>query len=267
MDRKAPVVTYVICNYNYGKYLVDAIKSASEQDYPKDCLRINFVDDASTDDSVEILEKEIISQSTNIERLSNKYQNCSHTKCVYNGVELNIFLSQTNQKQASARNIAIEFSLDRTDLYAILDADDMNFKIKIKRCVSEWMQAPEMIGAIYADYHTINIDNNVISYDYKKPYDKMILNRECIVHSGSIISKKALLKCREIEGFFFDPSMPPCEDYDLWMRISEYFIILHVPEPLSFVRIHNKNCTHTISGEYWQKQVTKVFTKAQKRNV
>lgn len=263
MDNK-PLVTYIIANYNYGQYLTDAIESAVNQDYPKDRLRINFIDDCSTDDSKDKL-LEIINKSDSCKKHDVLYENCIHYQCIYKNVELNIFLCQKNNKQAHARNIGIQYSIDNTDLFAILDADDINYKNKIIRLASEWMMFPDTVGVLYADYHTVNMETGLMSYDYKKPYDKTVLNRECIVHSGSLISKHALLTCKE-NGLFFDPSMPPCEDYDMWMRMSEKFMILHIPEPLSLVRIHKQNCTYTISNDVWKTQVSRVYQKAASRH-
>ena len=41
-----PKVAIIISNYNYGKYVVEAIKSALNQDYEGD-IRIVVVDDGS----------------------------------------------------------------------------------------------------------------------------------------------------------------------------------------------------------------------------
>lgn len=261
-----PKVTFVIANYNYGNYLNDAIKSAVSQKYPKNLLRVNFVDDCSTDNSVDVLMQNFISKSDYHQEQKDLYENCVVHNCVYNGVELNIFLSKKNRKQATSRNIAINYSLKDTDFFAILDADDINYDTKVARCLNELKNCPpNLVGAIYADYHTVNLDNQVMAYDFKKPYDKMVLDKECIVHSGSIISKHALLTVAE-NGVFFEPTMPPCEDYDMWMRIGEHFMILHIPEPLSLVRIHQNNCTHTYDNEFWRKQVGRVYERAYNRH-
>ena len=47
----APHFSIVICNYNYGRYVGDAIRSALGQDYPADRFDVIVVDDGSTDDS------------------------------------------------------------------------------------------------------------------------------------------------------------------------------------------------------------------------
>src|SRR5271165_3337671 len=52
-QQNLPMVGVIICNYNYGHWIKDAINSALMQDYPAKALYI--VDDASTDNSVEIV--------------------------------------------------------------------------------------------------------------------------------------------------------------------------------------------------------------------
>ena len=49
-------VSIIITNYNYDKYLSRAIRSAIDQNYPKDEYEIIVVDDGSTDSSRKILE-------------------------------------------------------------------------------------------------------------------------------------------------------------------------------------------------------------------
>lgn len=49
-----PLVSVVIDNYNYGRFLGQCLQSVLDQDYPKDRLEIIVVDDGSTDDSREV---------------------------------------------------------------------------------------------------------------------------------------------------------------------------------------------------------------------
>jgi glycosyltransferase involved in cell wall biosynthesis len=50
-----PLVSVVITNYNYGRFLEEATRSALEQTYPR--IEILIVDDASNDDSAEAMER------------------------------------------------------------------------------------------------------------------------------------------------------------------------------------------------------------------
>lgn len=52
-----PEVTVLIASYNESAYVVEKTKNTLAQDYPKDKLKIVFVTDGTTDDSVEKLQK------------------------------------------------------------------------------------------------------------------------------------------------------------------------------------------------------------------
>lgn len=52
-----PEVTVLIASYNESEYVVEKTKNTLAQDYPKDKLKIVFVTDGTTDDSVEKLQK------------------------------------------------------------------------------------------------------------------------------------------------------------------------------------------------------------------
>lgn len=242
-NAKWPFVTIVIVNRNYGQWVGGAIESALKQDYPTERLDIQVVDDCSDDNSVEV-----ISEFTNKE-------------------DSRVTLTQIPKSfgPSKARNIAISNSLPYTNVYVILDADDEMYPNKVKRLVLEWLQAPNQIGVVYGDYDTLNIETGVKIREYKPYYDKNRLNKECIVHSGALISSAALLSVREDESFY-DESMRTCEDYDLWMRISEKFMIMHVAEPLTLVRVHSKNSTNSVPSETWNQNYTRVFEKARIRN-
>ena len=85
-----------------------------------------------------------------------------------------------------------------------------------------------------------------------------------MVHSGSIINKQALLDVEEATGYY-DSTMRTCEDYDLWMRISEKYIIAHVPESLTKVRVTGDNSSFVVNQEIWRKNWLRVMEKMQSR--
>jgi len=70
------LVSVIICNYNYGQYLSEAIRSVFDQSYQN--LQVIVVDDGSTDDSREILE------SVDDERLQLIYQENSGQGAAFN---------------------------------------------------------------------------------------------------------------------------------------------------------------------------------------
>jgi glycosyltransferase involved in cell wall biosynthesis len=250
-EQRLPLVNVVIANHNYGKWLERAIKSAISQDYPNKVVTV--VDDCSDDNSVAVIEK----------LAKQKFEN-NVIKAEIDGVVFIAIRLENISGPSHARNVAIEASKNDIDIYAILDADDEFLSGKLTRCVSEMMQQ-NMIGAVYADYITEDVDTNIRRIEYKEPFSRNRLMQECIVHSGALILKQALLDVLDEFGYY-DFNMRTCEDYDLWMRISEKYMICHIAEPLTVVRVHKNNSTNTVDNSIWQQNWQRIAQKTQYRN-
>lgn len=99
-------------NYNYGRYLAEAIDSALSQEWPD--LEVVIVDDGSTDRSRDLIAS-------------------------YGSRVVTVF--KENGGQASALNAA--FAASRGEIVALLDADDWFEPGKIGRVVAELADHPE----------------------------------------------------------------------------------------------------------------------------
>ena len=227
----------IIANHNYGEYVGNAIKSALNQSYPTGVVVFN---DGSSDDSEQrILESLFPESSFDVE--------IQDDKTIYYK-DNRIFINSKNCLGASeARNVAINLVWDKADYFLILDADDEAYKNKVQRML-EAFKFPG-VGVVYGDYHIYNTEKNITVPEYKKPFDLHTLQYDCIVHSQSLISKEALSSVLE-NGKVYDASLhrpkteefQGCsEDWDLWLRISEKWMIYHIPEFLSLVRVTGKN--------------------------
>ena len=137
-DHK-PLVTALICNYNYGRYIADAIDSALGQTYKN--MEVIVVDDGSTDESRKVLKR---------------FKGKIHT------------IFKENGGQASAFNIGI--SEAKGDILCFLDSDDFWFPNKIEQIVSKYHEAPW--GLVCHDLQIVdeagkNIGNKTHSQTYK----------------------------------------------------------------------------------------------------
>jgi len=251
---KLETVTILIANYNDEEYIDIAIESAINQDYPGK-LNICIVDDGSTDESWDIISSYFDEKEGTIlnKRNSGRFGNTNL-----------IAIKIENSGPSNARNVGIEHTLEDTDIYAILDSDDEMYESKISTCIGPFVMSEGLVGVVYADYDTVHVDSGKIIREFKEPYNRKRLVRECIVHSGSLISKEALELVKEDTGFY-DVTMRTCEDYDLWMRISEKYLISHVPVALTKVRVTGENSSNIVAQETWQKNWMRVMEKMQAR--
>jgi len=100
-----PLVSILINNYNYARFLSDAIDSALAQTYPN--IEVIVVDDGSTDNSQEIISS-------------------------YNNQIIPVF--KDNGGQASALNAG--FAASKGEIICLLDADDIFLPDKVSEVVS-----------------------------------------------------------------------------------------------------------------------------------
>ena len=108
-----PLVSIVINNFNYGRYLARAIDSALAQDYGR--IEVVVVDDGSSDESCDVI-------ASFGERV--------------------IAIEKANGGQASAVNAG--FAMSRGDILMFLDSDDF-LAARAARCVADtFRQSPEL---------------------------------------------------------------------------------------------------------------------------
>lgn len=246
-----PKVNIIIANHNYGQWIKKSIASAIYQDYKN--FIITVIDDGSTDNSIE-----------KIEQISNAKFTDNKIETLIDNVPFIAIKLDSATGPSNARNIAIHNTINFTDIFAILDADDEMMPNKISRCVAE-MSQQNLIGLVYADYIIEDMTTGMKHIEYKEPYSKERLLQECIVHSGSLIKKQALMDTMDEFGYY-DFNMRTCEDYDLWIRISEKYMMSHVAEPLTLVRVHKDNSTNTVDNSIWQQNWKRIADKMRSRN-
>ena len=204
-----PNVAVIISNYNYGDYVLDAVSSALEQDYEGQ-FRIYVVDDGSSDGSYEKLlayAGEDVSSITDTHQVTEPYYNGKMK--LFQCSDLNLWCySIENSGASTARNVAIWEAWQWADCFAILDADDLYHPSKVSKQVEKLIEYDE-IGVTYSDYiiHKSYTYNDYEKYEYKYPYSKFELEKQCIVHSAGIIKKKYLSKILLDNKEFYDSNL------------------------------------------------------------
>jgi glycosyltransferase involved in cell wall biosynthesis len=132
-----PLVSILIVNYNYGRFVATAIESALSQTYPN--IEVIIVDDGSTDDSRDVIDG-------------------------YGGRVLAIY--KRNGGQPSATNAA--FAASTGDIICLLDSDDYFVQDKVSKIVACYQQHPE---ASYVFHALQRVDSNGADIGIKEPMD------------------------------------------------------------------------------------------------
>jgi glycosyltransferase involved in cell wall biosynthesis len=110
-----PIVSILVSNYNYGRYIGTAIESALDQTYTN--IELIICDDGSTDDSVQVIEE--------YERKDTRLH----------------LIRKANGGQASGFNAA--FAASRGQIIALLDSDDLFLPHKVERIVADFQAHPD----------------------------------------------------------------------------------------------------------------------------
>ena len=198
-----PLVSVIIPTYNRGWIIKEAVESVLAQDYKP--FELIVVDDGSTDHTIDML---------------GSYDNKIR------------LVQQANQGVSAARNSGIVEASGH--LIAFLDSDDLWLPQKLSRQVNFFHRHPD---AMICQTEEIWMRNHV-RVNPKKRHKKpsgMIFEPSlslCLVSPSAVMIKPALLA--EVGGF--DETLPACEDYDLWLRVSCRYPIYLVDMPLIIKR-------------------------------
>jgi glycosyltransferase involved in cell wall biosynthesis len=194
------MVSVIITTYNRRRFLREAALSVLQQDYPD--KEIIIVDDGSTDNSIE-----------EVKDLPVRYA------------------WKENSGISSARNKGIEAA--QGEYIAFLDVDDLWKKNKLSTQISQ-MKAKEH-SASYTDEIWIRDGKRLNQKLRHKKYSGMIFGHclpLCIISPSSAVIKREIFE----DVGLFDESLPVCEDYDMWLRVTARYPVLFVERPLIIKR-------------------------------
>ena len=203
MRKKNPLVSVIIPTYNRGWILKEAIDSVLAQDFTD--FELIVVDDGSTDNTQDILS--------------------SYKEDI-------VVLRQDNKGVSSARNRGIISASGQ--FIAFLDSDDLWLSQKLSRQVDFFNANPD---ALICQTEEKWIRNG-IRVNPKKRHKKLtgdIFDPSlylCLVSPSAVMIKHSLF---ENTGMF-DESLPACEDYDMWLRISCRYPVYLIDTPLIIKR-------------------------------
>jgi glycosyltransferase involved in cell wall biosynthesis len=192
-------LSIIIPTFNRCKLLNRALNSVFNQTYSD--YEVIVIDDGSTDDTAEMLQK-----------------NFTHLR----------YSCQSNHGVSAARNKGLE--LAKGEWVAFLDSDDEWLPQKLEKQISLLKAKPG-----YKICHTEELwIRNGVRVNQMKKHKKAggWIFPQCLPICA--MSPSSILIHRSVFDSigYFDASLPACEDYDLWLRITAKYPVLYLEEPL-----------------------------------
>ncbi|GAK58176.1 glycosyl transferase family protein [Candidatus Vecturithrix granuli] len=209
------LVSVIIPTYNRAAWLKEAIDSVLSQS--AQAIELIIVDDGSTDQTHELVAG---------------YGDQIH------------YLYQDNQGVSSARNLGIRSS--HGQYTALLDSDDLWLPDKLARQIAIMEQQPDLQLC-----HTEEIwIRRGVRVNPKKKHQKYggyifpYCLPLCVISPSSVMIRRSLFD----NVGYFDETLPACEDYDLWLRITKTYPVHFIETPLIMKRGGHED---QLSQKYW----------------
>ena len=213
------LVSVVIPTYNREHTIARAIHSVLNQTYKN--FEILIVDDKSTDNTTKAIQ----------DFKDNRIKYLRHA---------------LNMGGGAARNSGIRIA--KGEYIAFLDSDDEWLPEKIEKQLNLFSKSDDTLGVVYTGFYVVNEygekNNQWIPKERGNLFFKL-LEGNFVGTSSTILAKTCYLK--KIEGF--DETLPSCQDWDLYLRLSEICMFDFIEEPL-VKYLWSKNL-ESISNKKW----------------
>jgi glycosyltransferase involved in cell wall biosynthesis len=212
--RPNPLVSIVTPSYNTGRFIEETLRSVQEQDYPR--IEHIVLDSGSTDETPSILARypsaRVISHPGGVSEKVNH-----------------------------------GFSLATGEILAWINADDYYLPGAVSKAVAALQQHPE-VALVYCNY--LHVDETSVEIDRERSkqagFRQLIDERNYVPHQTAFFRREALEKVGEV-----DVRYPLVQDWDLWIRISREFPILHVDDWWAAFRVSRGQRSDVHKYAFW----------------
>ena len=207
-----PLVSIVITTFNRVNFLKKSSTSVLSQTYKN--IELIIIDDCSTDNTQAFCES------------------IKDIRVIY-------LRHKTNKGVHESRNDGIRKASGQ--YIAFLDDDDEWLPQKIEKQLQIFKKGSEELGLVYSGYYNA-IDGKIVSKITPKMKGDIRIH---ILQQNLLATLTVLIRrvCFDKVGFF--EYMPAVEDWDMRIRISEFFHYDFVSEPLGIYNIHGSQVSGT----------------------
>ena len=213
-----PLVSIIMPTHNRSLLLRRAVSSVLEQTFTD--FELIIVDDCSDDDT------------------EHQISIINDHRIIYSRLKFRV-------GAAAARNIAIKSA--RGQYIAFLDSDDEYLHNKLELQIDKFQGAPGNVGIIYCGYYIVYESDHyheVVPPSYRGNLFDVLLKHNRIGSPTPLVRKECFDSCG-----LFDESLPSCQDWDMWLRISTKYDFDFVNEPLAKAHNHGNQISTNIDNK------------------
>ena len=225
MTEKPPLVTVIAVCYNHSRFVIECLESIRAQTYTN--VQLIIMDDCSSDESVTLISDWI---------------KLHQIKCEFIAHEVNRGLCRT-------LNEAVKLSKGR--YISMIATDDCWLPEKIKFQVSEMESMPATVGVLYSDAYRISENGQLLpkmfisSYrEFESPPTGNL--KADLLHGNFIPAMTTLIRRTVYEQIGLYDENLVYEDWDFWLRTSNYFDFAFSQYPSANYRIVSTSMARTI---------------------
>lgn len=218
ISRRNGSIDVIIPVYNGERYVLHAIASVFNQTYLPN--KIIIVDDGSTDKTEELVKGLIITKAP---------------------IE---FIKKKNGGPNSARNIGLKCST--SEFVAFLDADDVWLPTKLEEQLNVFSTSVfDNLGVVYCGTNYIDKDGTILNGSFfgldpdirGNVFEKLFDANKVSGSASAVLIRRS---CFDKTGLF-DEVLRVGEDWDMWLRLAEFYSYDYADKELVSIRRHPDN--------------------------
>ena len=212
-----PLVSVIINCHNGEKYLKENLNSLFNQSYKN--FEIIFYDNFSNDKSEKIIKK-------------------------FSDKRIKYFKSTKLYNLYDARNLAVNKAKGK--YISFIDVDDIWHKDKLKKQIN-FLNNNNKFKIIYSNYFNLRKNKKILKFKKDLPSGNItqeLIKDYCIGILTIMIERSILLKYK------FDKGYNIIGDFDLFIKLSTFYKIGCLQDPLASYRIHDENLSKKKNNIY-----------------
>lgn len=214
-SNQSPFISVILPVHNAEQYLFQALESLRYQTYQN--FEVIAIDDASTDDSYNILKK--------YSKIDSRFK---------------VFKNKTNLKISNTLNFGLTKA--KGQFIARMDADDVSLSTRFQKQIKYLLKHP---GVVVVGGQCLTIDKNS-HLTGKKLFPTNHIDIHELMYTANPIQHPSIMINRSLipKSFaWYNPKLIPAEDLDLYFRLGKFGLFANLKDTVLMYRQHGNSET------------------------